>query len=315
METTEMVQRKRVQNANASGFTLVELLVVIAIIGILIALLLPAVQAAREAARTCMCRSNLRQVGLATLNYHDTQKHLPPPKIGTKFEDFGSAMVLLLPYLEEGALYSTYDLTKPIADPVNLPVTSGTIAPYLCPTMAPPKLVGIGQGTPFGHGSYLISTRTKYSKVSENPLETDKLPDGAFTTINLGDGYSLGLKDITDGTSHTLFVGEINYAFETHETSPEPMPTVGETNGAFAWAQGYWAVGWGHMAGEAPKLYNNNKTPAAPYSRRTFRSDHAGGVHFVLLDGSVRFLSDDTDPALRNALVTRAGDEIVSALE
>ncbi|TWT97731.1 putative major pilin subunit [Botrimarina colliarenosi] len=296
------------------GFTLVELLVVIAIIGILVALLLPAVQAARETARRCMCRSNLRQVGVATLNYHDTTGHLPPPKVGTKYEHRGSALVLLLPFLEEGSLYATYDLDRPIHDPVNLPTTTGTIEAYLCPSMAPPTLTETQGGAPYGYGSYLISTRSEYQKHSDDENAADKLPDGAFTSLNLGDNYRLGLQHISDGTSKTLLAGEINYAFE----SQLPVATVGGGSlgvGAFAWAQGYWIQGWGHMGLDTEiDLYNNSERLVAPTSPRTFRSDHPGGVNFVLLDGSVRFLETATDREVRRALVTRAAADTPASL-
>ncbi len=285
------------------GFTLVELLVVIAIIGILVALLLPAVQSAREAARRCMCRSNIRQVGLATMLYHDANRRLPPPKAGdvNATADHGSALVLLLPYLEEGNLFDTYDIEKPISDPANRLVTTGTIAPYLCPAMKPPSEEASGGGQPYGYGSYLISTRVSY---------TPFINDGAFANVEQGKPYTLSLAKIIDGTSKTLLAGEINYPFGEKELLPSadnpPAPGQG---GAYAWAQGYWVLAWGHMAANTPKLFNNNELWAPSQSYRTFRSDHPGGVNFVMLDGSVRFLTDDSDPNLRRALVTRAGGE------
>ncbi|QDT70280.1 Type II secretion system protein G precursor [Planctomycetes bacterium MalM25] len=291
------------------GFTLVELLVVIAIIGILVALLLPAVQAARETARRCLCRSNLRQVGLATLMYHDVNRTLPPPKAGEvgATTDHGSALVLLLPYLEEGSLYATYDIEKKISDPVNRLVTTGTIPAYLCPSMRPPTVAASGGGQPYGYGSYLISTREQYQPV---------INTGAFDNVSADKPYRLSLAEVTDGTSQTLLAGEINYPFGEAELLPSadnpPLPGQG---GAFAWAQGYWILAWGHMSGEAPQLFNNNDKHAAPLSLRTFRSDHPGGVNFVKLDGSVLFLTDDSDTELRRALVTRAGDEVVATLE
>jgi prepilin-type N-terminal cleavage/methylation domain-containing protein/prepilin-type processing-associated H-X9-DG protein len=303
------MERQPIAIRKHQGFTLVELLVVIAIIGILIALLLPAVQAAREAARRCMCRSNLRQVALATMMFHDAQKHLPPPKAGdvTATDDHGSALVLLLPFLEEGSLYATYDIEKSIRDPQNRLVTTGVIPTYLCPSMVPPTSGPSGGGEAFGYGSYLISTRDQFQPVINN---------GAFDNIIAGKPYRLGLSDITDGTSTTFLAGEINYPFG----DAEPLPSVDRpsTQGdrlAFAWAQGYWILAWGHMASEAPLVFNNSKKAAHPLSGRTYRSDHVGGVNFAMLDGSVQFLSDDTDPELRRALVTRAGEEVVNAFE
>ncbi|MEQ8848861.1 DUF1559 domain-containing protein [Botrimarina sp.] len=287
-----------------AAFTLVELLVVIAIVGILLALLLPAVQAARETARRCLCRSNLRQLGVATTLYHDAHHRLPPPKAGAVHatEDHGSTLVLLLPYLEESALYATYDISRPISDPVNRGVTTSAIAVYVCPSMLPPTAGPSGEGQPYGYGSYLISTRTSY---------TPFINDGAFDNVDATKPYDLRLSDITDGASKTLLAGEINYPFGDKERLPSvDKPAAPGQGGAFAWAQGYWVLAWGHMADSTPKLFNNNRQWAPSASLRTFRSDHPEGVNFVLLDGSVQFLSTDSDPRVRRALVTRAGAEV-----
>lgn len=286
-----------------AGFTLVELLVVIAIIGALVSLLLPAVQAARETARRCSCRSNLRQVGLAALNYHGVHRHLPPPKLGSAgTTPLGSTWVLLLPYLEQNGRYSQYDLTKSINDPQNAPIASDTIPTYLCPAMALPSEVPSDGGISLGPGSYIISTRTDYK-----PFST---LNGAFEKVTTAE-YQLALRHITDGTSHTFFAGEINYAFEEQEAiaSAEGGTAVGKRS-MFAWAEGYWLQAWGHMSDSLPQLYNNNKDYLPPNSSRTYRSDHPGGVNFVMLDGSVQFVSNDSDPAVRRALVTRAEGEM-----
>lgn len=291
-----------------SGFTLVELLVTIAIIVILVAMLLPAVQSPREVARRCSCRNNLRQLGLATMLYNDTKGHLPPPKAGqvSATSDHGSTLVLLLPYLEEGSLYETYDITKPISDPANRQVTTGTIATYLCASMQVPTGGASGGGTPYGYGSYLISTREDY-----RPFHNT----GAFATVSVAEPYRLELKHITDGLSNTLLMGEINYPFGDAELLPSadnpPAPGQG---GGFAWAQGYWVLAWGHMASSTPQFFNNNQRRAPANTLRTFRSDHPGGVNFVMLDGSVRFISEDSDPDVRRTLVTRDGGEVVAEL-
>lgn len=316
------MERKPITIRLPKGFTLVELLVVIAIIGILVALLLPAVQAAREAARQCSCRVNLKQVGLATHNYHDVNRHLPPPKAGDggDRDELGGTLIVLLPYLEESGLYDTYDFEQAINAAVNTPVTTTTVETYLCPSMRLPTLGPAENSPALGTGSYLISTNTHFDGFDEL--------DGAFTNVFAGVPYRLGLKDITDGTSKTLLIGETNYAFE----SLERVPSVSNLNGlGFAWARGYRVVAWGHMSTPNQKdaedfglfpetvqeyhtLYNNSKKRKAPVSYRTFRSDHSGGVQFAMLDGSVRFLPTDTDPMVRRALVTRAGDEILDTL-
>lgn len=239
--------------------------------------------------------------------------YLPPRAgVGDKFVNFGSTFVLLLPYLEESALYEGYDFHEAITHPANLPTTTATIGTFICPSMQPPTYHGTDGGEVFGYGSYLISTRTEYFKNKNQLDKPEKRPDGAFDSLHLDGGYQLSLKNITDGASHTLLMGEINYAYESLPAASEPMPTVTNDNGAFAWAQGYWALGWGHMATTKPILFNNSDDYGGIYGRRTFRSDHPGGVNFVFLDGSVHFITDDSDPELRRALVTRAGEEILS---
>ena len=107
-----------------SAFTLVELLVSIAIIGILVSLLLPAVNLARASARKVQCTNHLRQLGVATNDYVSAHRYLPPPKVGTQFENRGSTFVLLLAYLEEADLFRAYDLSEPIDSPGNISVMS-----------------------------------------------------------------------------------------------------------------------------------------------------------------------------------------------
>jgi prepilin-type N-terminal cleavage/methylation domain-containing protein/prepilin-type processing-associated H-X9-DG protein len=301
------------------GFTLVELLVVIAIIGILVALLLPAVQAARECSRRMSCTNNLKQVGLAVQNYHDSMHHLPPPNavmpgMETKESPFYqvtiSALGLLLPYLEDSVRYAGFDLKKPVDDPQNLQLVSGPIDVYMCPSMRMPRAVPDTKcGEKLGPGSYLISTRTQYGKwdldgAFDAPTGT-KLPGGKYMV----DPYTLSLKHITDGLSKTMVAGEINYGHQKF-TWADCDGTNGQPRwGDFFWAHGYRTEGWGHMGANYPALYNNSTDYADPDGRRVFRSDHPGGVQFVFLDGSVHFLSNDSLPEVRRALVTRAGGE------
>ncbi len=284
------------------GFTLVELLVTIAIIGILTGLMLPAVNTAREAARRLHCANNLKQLGIATHAFEAAHGHLPPPKLGTQFENRGSTLVVLLPYLEESAAYQDYHLEAAVDSPENLKVTSRAISVYLCPSMAIPRSVPNTEcGEKLAPGSYVISSRTAYSKHRDL--------DGAFATPKDSQPYRLGFKHIKDGTSKTLLFGEIDYGHRGYKWSGCPVidgqPKWGDTT----WANGYWFFAWGHMSAEFPQLYNNNDKFLSPYSPRVFRSDHPGGVQFVYLDGSVSFLPDDTAANVRNALVTRAGSD------
>ena len=308
------------------GFTLVELLVVIAIIGVLIALLLPAIQAAREAARRLSCQNNLKQMGLAVLNHHDTQGHLLPPKVLVHPDDLatnggafhlsrntlGGPLLGLLPFLEEGNRFNSLDLRKSITDPVNLPVSTATVSTYLCASMSLPS--GYLPGETLSPGSYITSVRTDvgndllpgYNGIAQN--------DGAFSKVTVQGQYDLRLKDVTDGTSRTLLIGEINYpvVFQQWESAASLETVGGRGAVVYSWAEGYPERTWGHMSVLKPELFNNSKDYVPSLSNRVFRSDHPGGVHFVLLDGSVQFLADDTDPAVRHALVTRAGGEIVA---
>jgi len=287
----------------------VELLIVIAIIGVLVALLLPAIQAAREAARRMSCQNNLKQMGLAVQNYAQAQRHLPPPKLGAKlYNRLGGTFVALLPYLEESSRFSAYDVTKLVDDPVNLPITSMPVNVYLCPSMNLPRAVPeLAAGEKLGPGSYMISSRTAYDK-------RESL-DGAFANPSDDGHYSLGFRNVTDGTSKTLLIGETNYGHWQWLWS-----SVGALDGTVewgdqAWAHGYWALAWGHMSTKYPNVFNNSVNYGWPDSDRCFRSDHAGGVFFVMLDGSVRFLTNESAPNVRLALVTRAGGETDASID
>lgn len=296
-----------------AGFTLVELLVSIAIIGVLVALLLPAVQAARECSRRMGCKNNLKQIGLAVQNYASSQGRLPPPNAldNQVTSEKGGTLVLLLPYLEEANRFARYDLSKNVDDAVNLPITSGPIAPYLCPSMVLQRSVPeTACGEELGPGSYVISTRTKYDV--DVVMNDDLDLDGAFSKPPRTGAYQLSWKDILDGTTNTLLIGEINY-----NNIAQKWSGCGGMNGTVkwgdqTWARGYWALSWGHMALDDPDyygLFNNSQDFKGSYSLRTYRSDHPGGVQFAMLDGSVQFLRTEADPVVRGALVTRAGGE------
>ena len=300
-----------------AAFTLVELLVVIAIIGTLVALLLPAVQAAREASRRTTCVNKLKQIGLATLNFESCRRTLPPPKVlgaggglaagktNDTFTQYGSTLVLLLPYLEQGNLFASYDLTQESHSAKNLPITNLAFPAYTCPSMFLPREVPMTDcGEKRGPGSYLISTRVEYGQFSQ--------PNGAFATppARPGDFYHLGLEQITDGASRTMLIGETNYGFESFVWDSGCSSDGQSKWGQFRWAEAYWAFAWGHT--NEGVRYNFND-PSARWDQgfgTTYRSDHPGGVQFAFLDGSVHFLKTDVEKSTLFALITRAGEDL-----
>jgi prepilin-type N-terminal cleavage/methylation domain-containing protein/prepilin-type processing-associated H-X9-DG protein len=304
----------------SAGFTLVELLVVIAIIGVLIALLFPAIQVAREAARRCSCRSNLRQIGLAVQLFHDTHKTLPPPNVlggngglysdptaADQYSQRGSAFVLLLPYLEEGNRYANYNITKNVDSTDNLKITSMPIDLYLCPSMSLPRDVPYEPaGEKLGPGSYMLSVYTDYG--------ANKDTDGAFNRPVFSGAaetrYDLPLSKIADGTTNTFLIGENSYNLPGLIWSEAPGA---EKWGDHTWANGYWAYAWGTIQWnlyDKLKVAMYNRTDHPKDALRVFRSDHSGGAQFVFVDGSVRFIQTDIDYPLLRALVTRAGEEV-----
>jgi prepilin-type N-terminal cleavage/methylation domain-containing protein len=288
--TLKRLKLNREDKNTVAGFTLVELLVVIAIIGVLIALLMPAIQAARETARTCTCRSHLRQIGMATHMYHDAQGHLPPAALKPSLTtDHESALLYLLPYLEESNRYITYNPELGTSHPDNAGVVESTIPIYICPSMA----LDPDSSMP-GPSSYFPCTGSKspwlYYITSANPGH-----NGAIAARPV----VVRMKDVMDGTSNTFAFGEVDF-FAGSITDKGPK-----------WAGGYVTDSYGATYGP----FNPDNMPADAdiglegKHLTAFRSDHAGGVQFVLVDGSVQFIRDDIEDTALDALATRAGEE------
>jgi len=310
------------------GFTLVELLVVIAIIGILMALLLPAVQYAREAGRNTSCKNNMRQVALATLNYHEVHNRLPhavvdytPPSgyvSGALTKSYHSGFILLLPYLEGDAVASRWDNTQPRHSTVdsdgdgyyNAILTQAVIPTYLCPSMAMPT-APLAENR--GPSSYLFSGGTQdptlyyyggYPGFDPEPeyngaiipvkAKVDTDTDGTDDNAASPNRRPTSLADIVDGTSLTYLVGETDF-------SPTGVPS---TSYGAVWAYGYYA--WGTTF---HKFNDHNNTAT---TLGAFRSQHPEGANFALVDASVRFVSDTIDPLTHAAYATRAGKEVIS---
>lgn len=210
MNTTFLARRK--------AFTLVELLVVMAIIGILIALLLPALQMAREAARRAHCVNNLKQLGVALHNYHVMANRLPPGRLVIPVEGRGrcfSAYAHLLPYLEASALFRRIDFNANPEDPVNDPVLSSTIPFFQCPTDSAMKL----HGTSAVH-NYPLNTGTTYPLSPRNSA-------GVKVTGVFFENSAIGFHRVKDGTSQTICISETVLS----EGGPSTWDGVSATNG------------------------------------------------------------------------------------
>jgi prepilin-type N-terminal cleavage/methylation domain-containing protein/prepilin-type processing-associated H-X9-DG protein len=308
-----------------AGFTLVELLVVIAIIGILIALLLPAVQAAREAARRMQCTNNLKQVALASHNYHDRLRSLPP---GTLLKMFSSRprrrgpslFIFILNEMEQSNLRGELDLDDPLNNEAGgQDALSALVLPVLvCPSdVIRENPVDSGSGRWHGLTSYggnggtggtnrfLCSTHAKAA-------------DGVFfETGPLSDptpGQSpVRLADVVDGTSNTLFFGERSHVDEAFDQWADGAGE--QTIGNYGWWHtcGGLAIVDATMTTLAPLNYESDTTQPEFACLRVsaFGSLHPGGANFALVDGSVRFVSETIEMTTYRALSTRQGGEVV----
>ena len=212
------------------AFTLVELLVVIAIIGILIALLLPAVQAAREAARKMQCQNNLKQLGLAVLNYESRWQIFPPSSHWASASDVEvtnnsnlreSWIVMVLPFLEQQALHDMFDLTQPTPSIANAAARATWVAGLLCPSDAFNRTAFSGSGSSmtnsmgdnWARGNYAANAALGYMTVSSVPSYNAAMPNSDWTRSTLrgviGANASITLAQMGDGSSNTVLLAEI----------------------------------------------------------------------------------------------------------
>lgn len=318
------------------GFTLVELLVVIAIIGVLISLLLPAVQAAREASRRSDCSNKLKQLGIAAQNYHNTYNCFPP---GVDQRMFAAApkyrgvslFVHLLPYLEQKNAQSGWDYKDPMnnTNGADLAPTALVLPVLLCGSDTIPKnpILHPSTGRWYGISSY----GGNGGRRSFNPsLATT---DGIFHTTGsasepLPNQRAVKLADVLDGTSNTILFGERNHydekydSFATAGLASEPM-------GSWGWwapSGGRLAIGDVTMSCYAPINYEipfYYGTPGAPTTLAAFKdyedqrvcswgSNHPRGANFALTDGSVKFIEEGIYRITLQAMSTRSGKDIVT---
>jgi prepilin-type N-terminal cleavage/methylation domain-containing protein/prepilin-type processing-associated H-X9-DG protein len=304
------------------GFTLVELLVVITIIGILIALLLPAVQAAREAARKMQCSNNLKQIALAMHSYHEAHNTLPygagdccgkaaPGAWG------GIWTTMILPYIEQQGLYGQIDFNKYVTD-LPLQVLTTVISGYVCPSDNSPDVVladrwaGSQINPPTAMGLWypgsMGPTQSDFCVFcpDQTPSASNWCCQGYNFGTAAGGGYGKGshvgmfarykncvsFNMVTDGLSNTMMLGE---------TLPRECPFVSAFSPNFN-------VSPTNIPINSPVASTPGAFPIY-YRDCGFKSRHPGGANFAMGDGSITFLSDSINFQVYNALGTRAGGE------
>ena len=310
----DIVRRKFINRRPA--FTLIELLVVIGIVGVLVGLLLPAVQKVREAAARLKCANNLKQIALATHAYHDAQNVLPVDYLPGPSGPYGSAypswswLARILPYAEQGNLYRQANIPNATLDQSSAAATQVPL--FLCPS--DPSSAGGPRTDAADLGVFYQPTiaagQTNYKGVGGanwawgDPPWHNPGTNGSWDGLNHGDGMFYrydwtqpkSFQAITDGLSNTFMVGE----------------DVPAQNHWCSWPYSNNATG---TCAIPPNARHADGTPVDPWKWEEaygFRSMHPGGLQFAYADGSVHFVSNGIDLGLYRALATIQGGEAVS---
>ena len=294
----------------------------VAIIGVLVALLLPAVQAARESSRRVKCQDHLRQVGVAIQNYVSVHKQFPAGKKYSGPRHLPTTQSLswscfLLDFLEQGAALQKIDFGIPLSDPANLPVTSQVIEVYICPSTAriqqhrgeDNRLLPLDQpGGGMGCIDYLGVSGP--DKDAEPPGETEEYGrqrgvlignKGLENEKTIIEPPAIRVEQVIDGLSNTLCVAECSGRGVEYDEEDDKIKSL---NGA-------WASG--SNVSHITKGINQEPIPDAWYNEAIF-SDHPGGAHLLMCDGSVHFASDAIEKVVLMSICSRDGEEAVSPL-
>jgi prepilin-type N-terminal cleavage/methylation domain-containing protein/prepilin-type processing-associated H-X9-DG protein len=300
------------------GFTLIELLVVIAIIGLLLALLLPAVQQIRESARRTQCRNHLKQIGLALENYHSTHQVFPPASIREPgFEDNGrdrprtTWMISLLPFIDQAPLYQTVDMSLTTDDPANASIRTTMLASYLCPT-------DIGSEAVFEPRLGITYRRSNYAaSFGAGSWGINHWKQSQYRGV-MGQNASVNHAGITDGASNTVSAGEVRiqasprdnrgvWAFHAPGASSVGLDCDSYCRSINGHSNSDWIPYCDPMPNGLECTFQNTAdSNAGPRSR------HVGGAHLLFCDGSVRFVNELMDQMILNAIFTSQHHEAVS---
>jgi prepilin-type N-terminal cleavage/methylation domain-containing protein len=288
--------KSEIRPRSRRAFTLIELLVVIAIIAVLVSLLLPAVQQAREAARRTQCKNNLIQIGLALLNYEMAHERLPPGSVDPNRPIRNEAkgyhvgwIVQMLPYLDQGNTFQHFDFSVGVYDPANKAAGNVRISSLVCPSHS-----GVANRTG-------VTTYAGNHHDVEAPIDID---NNGVLFLN----SSVRHRDIRDGSSNTIFVGELT-------DLPDGLGWASGTRATLRNAGG----GIANVANLRPGMPRAAPVPPAAAEEGPdalflhvggFSSPHAGGAQFAIGDGSVRFISQNINPATFKNLANRADGEL-----
>lgn len=308
------------KKAIRTGFTLIELLVVIAIIAVLIALLLPAVQQAREAARRSQCKNNLKQLGLALHNYHDTHNTFPPGGFyaGTRLGNGLSFHIMILPFMDQANLYSQFLFEKASwIDASKARVLGATIPPgLLCPSSSVTKSWDTNEKSAGNYTTHYLGITGPVGDTPVNPATNMRYSWEVASPTTTGGWSNEGIllrgeckkiRDVTDGTSNTFLVGESSW--DKNEQRYRSWLRGSWTNTALTIYPGGndIIVSTKNIRYQPNTNGGNNFTNDMP-----FGSNHTGGVQMLMADGAVTFLSENIDNTIYRGMASRGGGEIAT---